>query len=110
MDAEKNITVTNLTNNKSFVISYSDKTITAPSIYELLEYQLNNKYTIDSNVEDIIDENEKTYFSDIVTLFDDITKEISDMAENIADESKETEEEVNNVDEESFTFTNDELW
>lgn len=98
MDEHNNITITNLTTTANFVISYIDKTITAPSIYELLNYQQNCTYEIESNITDIIKEKEKTYFSDIIALFKDITKEISDMAESIDDEAEKVmEENINNA-------------
>lgn len=104
MDAQKNITVTNLTTDKNFVISYTDKTITAPNVYQLLNYQLNSTYTIDSNIEEITDENDKTYFSDIITLLNDITTEINDMAENTDDELGEAEEVEENNDNDFLPF------
>lgn len=99
MDNQNDITVTNMTNNNNFVILYSDKTIAALSIYQLLSYQLNTTYVIDSNVTDIIEEKINAYYSDIIELFDDITKEISDMAEINDEELEETEVETDFNDE-----------
>lgn len=110
MDAQKNITVTNLTSNKSFVISYSDKTVTAPNIYNILDYQLNSTYDIESNVDDITDENDKTYFLDIISLIDNIKNDINDMADTTNEnqtETTETDEDTNADDD--FPFSDEEL-
>jgi hypothetical protein len=94
MDAEKNIIVTNLNTNYSFTISCVEKTITAPQIYQLLNYQINNTYILDSNVESIGDENDKSYFFDIISLFKSITKEVSEIAD-----TEETTDNQNDADE-----------
>jgi len=102
MNAEKNIIVTNLTTKYSFIISCIEKTITAPQIYQLLNYQINNTYVLDSNIESIGDENDKSYFFDIISLFESITKEVSEIADAV-------EKNDNQDDDEEMSDPSDEI-
>lgn len=81
MDENKNIIVTNLDKGTNFTISYVDKVINALSVYQILNYQLNSIYALNSNISEITDENDRIYFKDIITLLESIISEINEMAE-----------------------------
>ena len=107
MNEEKNIVIKNISNEKFFTILYDNKTITASSIYEMLTYEPNVIYDIESNIDDIVDENDKIYFSDVISLIKAITDEINEMAE--IDDNPSNESIENNNLKEELEDKNDEL-
>ncbi len=98
MNEDKDIVVANTLNEKFFTISYENKIIKAVDIYELLTYQLNNTYKIESNLDEITDQNDKTYFTDIVNLIQSIIDEINEML-NLPDFFEESEINENIIEE-----------
>lgn len=99
MNEDKDIVVANMLNEKFFTISYENKTIKAMDIYEILTYQPNNTYKLESNLNEITDENDKAYFTDIVNLIQAIIDEINEMSD-LQDASAEDEINKNIVEEE----------
>lgn len=99
MNEDKDIVVANTLNEKFFTISYENKTIRAMDIYEILTYQPHNIYKLESNLNEITDENDKTYFTDVVNLIQAIIDEINEMSD-LQDTSDEAEINKNIVEEE----------
>ena len=99
MNEDKSITITNISTERVFKINYDDKIITAQDIYEMLSYEPNNIYKIKSNIDDINEENDKNYFSDVVNLINSIIIEINKM----------TEFESNNSSNESTSIVEEEI-
>lgn len=82
MNEDKSIIVKNISSEKFLKINFDNKTITATDVYEVLSYIPNTIYKIESNIDDIIDGNDKTYFSDIINLMNSIITEINEMADS----------------------------
>ena len=94
MNEDKSIIIKNVSNNKSFKIDYENKTITAIDIYNILAYEPGVIYEIESNLDIVTDENDKTYFLDIINLIKSITKEVNEMSKDNNAENIEIDEEI----------------
>lgn len=82
MNAEKDIVITNEGTNASLTITSKEKNITAPSIYDLLSYQPLSTYKIENNLEEITDENDKRYFTEVISLFNSIISDVNDITKS----------------------------
>ena len=65
--------------NKKIEISYSSKTLNAQDVYDIFNYEKENIYEINSNIENVNDEKIKEYYSEIINLFEDIKKELNEL-------------------------------
>lgn len=85
----KNVIITN--DDKSVTITNEKKEINAEDIYSLLKYEEGNTYSVESNLDDINDKNDKEYLNDIVSLIDEIKDEINSLVESKDEDISEIE-------------------
>lgn len=79
MNDKYDITISNKNNDKEITINYKEKKINAIDIYELLSYNENIFYSIESNIDEIVEGNEKDYFNEIIFLMYGIINEINEI-------------------------------
>ena len=106
MNDKYDIVMTNSLTNMTKTIEFSTKNINAYDIYELFGYKNDYNYTVESNINDIDDGNEKDYFKEVISLINDIKKEINDINDIPADNS-EIEEDESEFGEELVEANND---
>ena len=82
IDIQKNIIIKNSITGNSYTIEYNTKEITAQGIYDVLSYKPNTIYKIENNIENVTDENTKTYFQDVIDLVKTIINDINDLTNN----------------------------
>lgn len=106
MNEKYDIVMTNSLTNTTKTIEFSTKNINAYDIYELFDYKNDYNYTVESNINDIDDGNEKDYFKEVISLINDIKKEINDINDIPANNS-EIEEDESAFGEELVEANND---
>ena len=106
MNEKYDIVMTNSLTNTTKTIEFSTKNINAYDIYELFDYKNDYNYTVESNINDIDDGNEKDYFKEVISLINDIKKEINDINDIPANDS-EIEEDESAFGEELVEANND---
>ncbi len=79
MDSEGNIEISNNVSDKKFVINFIEKKIKASDIYNMLDYCVDNNYSVKSNIDCISDERKKAYFLEVFTLIDNIKDSINEV-------------------------------
>lgn len=90
MESNKDIILKNMMTKEEFKISFEEKTLEAKTVYELLNYEIGNKYFIEDNSNEIDDNNDKDYFNVIICLLEKIVEEINNIEiENQSEDEKE---------------------
>ena len=79
IDKNNNIIVENKKISKKIEINYSSKTLNAQDVYDIFNYEKENSYEINSDIEKVNNEKIKEYYSDIINLFEDIKKELNEL-------------------------------
>lgn len=74
--------------DKDYTINFEDKTINAQKVYDLLDYDLEKRYIITSNLESVEETRMKEYFEDVVNLFKKIVDDVNSLNETTSDESE----------------------
>ena len=100
MDDNHDITITNESTSKKTIIDFEKKSLNAAKIYDVLDYNTDSSYRIESNIDEIEDSNEKDYFYEIVEILIDIANELNNL------NSPDNEADSDNSDAEEFSTNN----
>jgi hypothetical protein len=77
MNDAHDIIITNKADDNNISINYSDKNINASDIFNIINYQENDKYKIESNIDEITEKNLNEYFKDFLDVMNSIIDEIN---------------------------------